>query len=193
MRIPFSARFVLCILFCASTGLAHGQDTQGPTGDFAATLISQRSINADTAQNFWLEGGSGELGLNFKHGWGAAVDYTVTHTDSIGSGGVPLTLSVVAIGPRYRWHANRRLSLYGEGLFGSAHGSNSVFPAAGNIAFSASSFALQINGGLDYQVSRHFGLRVLDVGYLRTTLPNATNNQQNTIRLGAGIVFRFGL
>jgi len=193
MRIPSSARFVLCMLFCATTGLAHGQDTQGPTGDFAATFISQRSINADTGQNFWMEGGSGELGLNFKRGWGAAVDYTVTHTGSIGSSGIPLTLSVAAVGPRYRWHANHRLSLYGEGLFGSAHGSNSTFPATGGAVFSASSFALQINGGLDYQLTRHFGIRALDVGYLRTTLPNAANNEQNTLRLGAGIVFRFGL
>jgi len=193
MRIPSSARFVLCIVFCASTGFARGQTMQGPVGDFAATFVSQRSINADTGQNFWMEGGSGELGLNFKHGWGAAVDYTVTHASSIGMSGIPLTLSVVAAGPRYRWHANHRFSLYGEGLFGSGHGSNSLFPAPGGAVFSASSFALQVNGGLDYQITRHFGVRALDVGYLRTTLPNAVNNEQNTLRLGAGIVFRFGL
>ena len=193
MHIPPPIRIVFCILLLAATGLAHGQAAQRPSGDFAATFISQRSLNAETGQNFWMEGGSAEFGVNFSHGWGVAADYTGTHTGAVGSSNVPLTLSVVTFGPRYRWHANHRFSVYGEGLLGIAHGSDSVFPTVVNSVPSANSFALQVDGGLDYQLTHHFAVRALDVGYLRTTLPNATNNEQNTLRLGAGIVFRFGL
>jgi hypothetical protein len=193
MRLPTSIRIVLCMLLLAGTGLAYAQNTQGPTGDLAVTFIGQRSLKADTGQNFWMEGGSVETGFDIRHGWGVAVDYTGTHTSSVGSGGVPLTLSVIAFGPRYRWHTNHRLSVYGEGLFGFADGYNSAFPAPSTSVSSASSFALQINGGIDYRLSHSFAIRALDVGYLRTTLPNATNNEQNTLRLGAGLVFRFGL
>ncbi len=193
MRLPTSTRIVLSMLLLASAGVTHAQNTQGPTGDLAVTFIGQRSLKADTGQNFWMEGGSVEAGFNLWHGWGAAAGYTGTHTGSVGSGGVPLTLSVISFGPRYRWHTSHRLSVYGEDLFGFAHGYNSAFPAPSTSVSSDSSFALQISGGLDYRLSHSFSVRALDVGYLRTTLPNATNNEQNTLRLGAGLVFRFGL
>jgi outer membrane immunogenic protein len=193
MHLRTSARIVLCILLLAGTGLAQAQSTHGPSGDLAVTFISQRSLKADTGQNFWMEGGSAELGFNLLHGLGLAVGYTGTHTNSIGSSGVPLTLSVIALGPRYRWHADHRLSVYGESLFGYANGSDSAFPAASGSVSTASSFAFQLNGGLDYRLSPRVAVRALDMGYLRTTLPNATDNVQNTIRLGAGLVFRFGI
>ena len=193
MRLLISTRIVLGTLLLAGIGHAHAQAAHGQSGDIAVTFIGQRSLNADTGQSFWMEGGSGELGFNLIHGLGLAADYTATHTNSIGSDGIPLTLSVIAFGPRYRWHANHRLSVYGEPLFGYASGSDSAFPAATGSVSTASSFALQLNGGIDYRLSRHFAVRPLDFGYLRTALPNGNDNAQNTLRLGAGLVFRFGI
>jgi len=193
MHLPPSTRIALWILLLAGTGLTQAQAVRGPLGDLAVTFLGEHSLKADNGQSFWMEGGSAELGFNLFHGLGPAADYTGTHTSSIGSSGVPLTLSVIAFGPRYRWQANHRLSVYGESLFGYAHGSDSAFPSASGSVSTASSFALQLNGGLDYRLSRRFSIRALDVGYLRTSLPNATDNVQNTLRLGAGFVFRFGI
>lgn len=193
MHLPTSTRIALSILLLTSAGLAQTQAAHRSSGDFAATFIGQRSLKADTSQNFWMEGGSAEVGFNIMHGLGLAADYTGTYTSSIGSSGVPLTLSVIAFGPRYRWHAKKKVSVYGETLFGYANGSDSTFPAASGSVSTASSFALQLNGGLDYRLSSHFAVRALDVGYLRTSLPNAADNVQNTLRLGAGLVFHFGI
>jgi hypothetical protein len=50
---------------------------------------------------------------------------------------------------------------------------------------------LQIGGSADLELSRHFALRLVHADWLRTQLPNATTNVQNTLQFDGGIVFRF--
>jgi len=160
--------------------------------DVGVTYIAQRSLQVNTDQNFWMQGGSIELGADAWKGLGIAADVTGTHTGSIGNGGVPLSLVTTTFGPRYRWHSEKKISLYGQTLIGIANAFDSVFANPAGADSSASSFALQIGGGVDYRVSGHFAIRALDAGWLRTQLPNSANNTQNTLRLGAGIVVGFG-
>ncbi len=183
----------LCLLLTAFTISMRAQDrVSPPRADIAVSFIGARSLKASTSQAFWMEGGSAELGINLWRGIGVVLDGTGLQTGSIGSSGVPLVLTTVTVGPRYRWHAEHRYSIYGQALIGEASGSDSVFPSPSGATSNASSFALQLDGGFDYKLSRNFALRALNVGYLRTTLPNGANNIQNTLRLGAGLVFRFG-
>jgi hypothetical protein len=79
-------------------------------------------------ENFWMQGGSIELGANVWRGWGIAADLTGVHTGSIGSSSLPLSLVTITFGPRYRWHSDRRLSLFGQGIIGEANGFGSLFP-----------------------------------------------------------------
>jgi hypothetical protein len=66
-----------------------------------------------------------------------------------------------------------------------------------NIAFlptapgAANGLAAQVGGGTDYRLSDRFAIRILDAEWSRTQLPNGTDNVQNALRLGAGIVLRF--
>ena len=93
-------------------------------------------------------------------------------------------------GPRYRWHADRRLSLYGEGLIGEANGFRSIVPATAGSQPDANGFAAQVGGGVDLRLTDHLASRALDVAWSRTQLPNSTDNVQNALRLGAGFVLR---
>jgi hypothetical protein len=68
-------------------------------------------LKAQTLQDFWIQGGSIELGANVWRGLGIAADVTGTHTGSIGSSNLPLSLVTTTFGPRYRWHPDRRVSL----------------------------------------------------------------------------------
>jgi hypothetical protein len=159
--------------------------------DLSATYIAERSLKANTSQNFWLQGGSIELGANVYHGWGIAADVTGTHAGSIGTSGIPLSLVTATFGPRYRWHADRRLSLYGEGLVGEANGFRSIFPTPAGSQPEANSLATQVGGGIDYRLSNRLAIRCLDAAWSRTQLPNSTNNTQNTLQLAAGVVWKF--
>jgi peptidoglycan-associated lipoprotein len=182
------SRIAIALLLFVSIGV-HAQNSQIDVG---VTYIAQRSLQVNTEQNFWLQGGSIELGADVWKGWGVAADVTGGHTDSVGTGGVPLSLVTATFGPRYRWKPAGKISLYGQALVGEANGFDSVFPSPGGVQSSTNSLALQIGGGVDYRISGRIAIRALDAGWLRTQLPNSVDNVQNTLRLGAGMVVRFG-
>lgn len=165
---------------------------QQPRVDLGVTYVAEHSLRAATNQSFWMQGGAIELGANVWRGWGVAADIAGTHTGSIASSGVPLSLVTATFGPRYRWHAQHKVSAYGEALVGEADGFRSLFPSPFGAQTEANSLALQFGGGVDYRLRPHWAVRLLDAAYVRTSLPNATNNVQNTLRLGAGVVVRFG-
>lgn len=192
--MPTSLRITLCIVLFAATSFLQAQSPQNRL-DLAVTYSAERSLNSNTSQNFWIQGGSVELGANVWQGLGIAADVTGTHSNSIGNSGsgkvVPLSLVTVTFGPRYRWHADHRIAIYGEGLIGEANGFRSLFPTQVSQQPEANSFASQLGGGIDYRISDRFAIRVLDAAWLRTQLPNNTDNVQNILALGAGIVLRF--
>jgi opacity protein-like surface antigen len=191
MHLPISFRIALCMSLLAGSVSLEAQMEKPGGVDLAVTYISGRSLKAGTNENFWMQGGSIQIGVDAWRGWGIAADVSGTHSGSIGASGIPLSLVTTTFGPRYRWHADRRFSLYGQGLIGEANGFGSIFPAVAGSQADANSFAVQSGGGIDYKLSDRFAIRVLDAAWLRTQLPNSTDNVQNSLRLGAGIVVRF--
>jgi hypothetical protein len=100
------------------------------------------------------------------------VDSTGLQTSSIRSPGVPLAFVTTTFGPRYRCTramGSRRetLSIFGEALLGEANAFHSVLPSAHGATDSANSLALQVGGGIDVGLSRHFAFRALQAGVLK--------------------------
>jgi hypothetical protein len=189
------ARIVLCTLVLPGTSCLRAQhlpapkDAPSPAIDVAITFIAEDSLRSATPDNFWMQGGSIELGTNAWRGLGIAANVSGTHSGAIA---IPLSIVTATFGPRYLWHADHRISIYGEGLIGEADGFKSLFPTITGAQTSANSFASQAGGGLDYRLSQHVALRALEAAWQHTQLPNGTNNVQNDLRLGAGLVLRFG-
>lgn len=188
MRAIRTALSSLTILALGGTCL-HAQDTGRV--DVAAAYVAQHANRANTSQSFTLQGGSVEAGVAVRNGFGIAGAFTGVHAGSIGRAGVPLSLIAVTAGPRYRV-TRGKLSPYGEALFGYAHGFDSTFPSSTTVASSANSAAVQINAGLDIALKRHMQVRALEIGWLHTALPNGTNDAQNDLSVGAGVVLRLG-
>ncbi len=97
-------------------------------------------------------------------------------------------------GPRISFR-HGPLQPYVEGLVGGFHtsaGLNSVLQSTSPAA-SADSFAVAIGGGLDLKVSHRFSIRLAQVDYFLTRLPNpaAVTFTQNNFRYSGGIVYRF--
>lgn len=160
--------------------------------DLALSYNAERTLKANTTQNFWMQGGSIELGAEIWHGWGIAADIAGEHAASIGSSGVPFSMVTETFGPRYRWKSKKKLSFFGEGLIGEADGFDTVFPGTYAARSSVSTFAVQIGGGVDYPLSPRFSLRALEASWVHTQFPNSADNKQNNLQLGAGLVLRFG-
>lgn len=184
--------FITLALLSVTPTQLSAQQTSPTSVELATTFSIQRSLEVNTAQNFWAEGGSIELGADAFHGFGLAANITGVHTSSVGNTGIPLSLLTATFGPRYRWHDGHHLSLYGEGLLGEANAFGSLFPAVAGAQSDANALALRIGGGLDLRLSHHLETRVLEAAWLRTQLPNSTGNVQNNLVLGAGLVLRIG-
>jgi hypothetical protein len=189
------ARITLCVLLLRAAAAVRAQEAhaaQSPKIDIAVTFIGERSLASATAGSFWMQGGSIELGTNTWRGLGIAANVTGTHARAIDGTTIPLSIVTTTFGPRYRWHADHRVSIYGEGLIGEANGFKSLFPTVTGAQTSANGLAAQAGGGLDYRISRHVAIRAVEAAWQHTQLPNGTNNIQNDLRLGVGISVRFG-
>lgn len=190
-RIVFIATSILL-----SMGVLHAQSVTSSRSagllDIAVTYTADRTLKASTTQTSWIQGGSIELGASVWRGFGFAAAVQGAHTGSIGSSGIPFSNVTVVFGPRYRWHQGRRISAYGEGLIGESDGFHSLFPGVSSAGSSADTLATVVGGGMDYRVSEHFAIRLVNAGWLHTQFPNATDNRQNDLQLGAGTVWRFG-
>ena len=163
--------------------------------DLAVTYTAERAKIATTGCGcFWLQGGSVNGAIRIFRSLSVATNLTGEHASAIG-GGVDVSKLAFMAGPRWtnHWLGDRhKTSVFGEALFGIAHGFDSVFPTTSGIESSANSFSLQVGGGLNIMIARRFGLRALEIGYVRTSLPNNAGNTQNDLRLAMGVSYHLG-
>lgn len=83
----------------------------------------------------------------------------------------------------------RRVTPFARALFGASHVRTRATEFGQNFAFSDTSFATALGGGLDVRLSRRVALRAVQLDYVRTRFFGET---QNKGRLSFGLVFRFG-
>ncbi len=143
---------------------------------------------------FSLNGGNATFALPLKSsGFALAGDIAIAHVGSASATGDGLTLSVFTAGGRYRPHLGHSAwQPFGQVLLGFAH-ANGALVAGSNpgSANADASFAANLGGGLDLRTGPQFSIRLVEADYLLTTFDNGTNNHQNNIRIGAGVVIHF--
>jgi hypothetical protein len=137
--------------------------------------------------DFWLQGGSVDLAIPFYKGLGVAGSFSGAHASNI-QPGVNLSKLTYVAGPRYTF-GGPHIQIFGEGLFGGAYAFDGIFPATGGVLASANSYAIQIGSGVDVPLRNGFGVRALEVDYVRTALPNNGTNSQNDLRLSFGLSY----
>ena len=189
------ARLTGLLLGAAATA-AMGQAVTSPTsgGDVALTYHWVRS-NTQPADCgcFDLNGGGISASWHFAEKWAAVAEVSGEHADSGPSTGNSLTLVSYLAGVRYTlpqvWrHGSHRPQPFAQVLAGAAHAGGGIAGAGdGTMAFAA-----RVGGGLDVPLTSHIAIRALQVDYDLTDFPNSTNNHQNNLLLGAGLVYRWG-
>jgi peptidoglycan-associated lipoprotein len=171
-----------------STGQQRLQDLRSPV--IAVTYGLERAKTAAIGGGgFWLQGGAVDVAVPFYKGFSIAGSFNGVHASNIQPGVNLGKLSYLA-GPRYTFGGSR-FQLFGEGLFGGAHGFDSMFPTKGGVVPTANSYAMQLGGGLDIPLRNGFGIRALELDYVRTALPNNGTNSQNDLRLAFGVFYHF--
>lgn len=141
---------------------------------------------------FSLNGGGGWAAFNFTGSLGIVGEIASQHASNISSAGADLTLTSFLAGPRYTWTGGGRFAPFAEVLVGGAHAGGSLAPGSSGLPGSANAFAMTAGGGLDIGFTRHIALRAFEADYYLTRFENGTNDHQNNLRLGAGVMVRLG-
>lgn len=192
MHIAKSGRVLLAGVYVLAGVMAWGQKISEARGSLdVAILYNPLLTNVVNADRFTMQGGTIQVHGQFFHGLGTVADVSVLRTASAGSAGTGLDLVTSTFGPRYTWAQTQgRFSFFGQATVGEVNGIHSAFPGQPAASASANSIAYQAGGGVNVFLSRRVALRALDAQWLRTQLPNSTTNVQNSLRIGAGIIFR---
>lgn len=190
------AALILVALLCiALSAVAQSPAISATVGVRYSAQIS--NAPAGNCGCFSLQGGAvdaswnlAKLGKKRSAALGLAADFGMERTASVNGAPYGLTLTTFAAGPRITVPV-KKLQPFVQALFGVAHGSNTQFPSGNSLIPSASSFDLDLGGAVDYPLNKLASVRLLQLDFERTDLPNITNNWQNSLRVGAGITLRF--
>lgn len=141
---------------------------------------------------FSLNGGNGWLAFNATKSIAVVGEVGVQHASNVVGTGADLTLTSYLFGPRYTVRRFERVQPFAQVLLGGARASGSLAPGSSGLAGSANAFATIVGGGLDVRLNEHFSLRAIEANYYFTKFDNGVNDRENNLRIGAGIIFRFG-
>jgi hypothetical protein len=162
-----------------------------PKIDVSASYSYLRAYPGNSViSGFNLNGGSASVAYNLRDWVSGVADFGGYHVGNANGVNVDNHILTYMFGPRFTYRGYRRISPFGQVLFGAARAGSGVF-ATGN---SHTAFASSFGGGVDWNVRDRFSIRPLQFDYILTHFPEATggtNLTQNNLRVSAGIVFHF--
>jgi len=179
---------VAVLLFAATPALAQGPVSvtrKTPVGEMFGGFSCARLSDSGATTN--TKGIVGSFAWNAKP-WLQLVADTSYNVGSYN--GVNVTLYGNHYGARvfHRERNSWRASPFAEVLVGGSHVNNTV-SGTGGLQFTDLGFSMKMGGGVDFNLTPHFAVRVFDADYYRTSLFGA---HQNNIWLTTGFVIRLG-
>jgi outer membrane immunogenic protein len=190
----------VCLWANAAGWAQPGQRPSQPekvSTDVAIVFAGELSRPDPSLGSFWFKGGGVDAAVTFWKGFGVAATLTGDHASNIFPGVDENKIAFMA-GPRYTFTAwkghggagdSRRLQLFGQGLVGVAHGFDTQFS---NGTTGANLLAIETGGGLNFYITRHFGIRPIEVEFVRTQIGATGFSTQNDMRVASGVTYHFG-
>jgi peptidoglycan-associated lipoprotein len=179
----FACLLGLVFLFSLS---AAAQDV--PKVDLFAGYSFVHTSPGIAFSSFNANGGVGSVAFNFTN-WGSlVVEVGGVHASTINGTDVDATALTYMAGPKISLFHRSPLSPFAQALFGFTH----TNPGYNQTTINHNSFAAAPGLGLDWNATRHLGIRLAQVDYLFTRMPTSTNQVNwNNFRYSAGVVLRF--
>ena len=197
MRFNMRATLAMLLIVAAVSVVPASAQTQSassakPGAELALTYNYLHTNAPPTACGcFSMNGGAAAFAYPLKPSFSVVAEAGAVTASNVNSSGLDLTLSNYLVGGRYSLRRLRRFTPYAQLLLGASHASGSLAPD--KIALGTSTaFARAAGGGLDFTLTHHLAVRLVQTDYLLTLLPNQTNDRQNNFRVSTGAVFRFG-
>ncbi len=199
-RIRRLAKWLLA-LAVVSGGRAMAQGPQIPA-DLGVTYLQERTkfVGSGTNPYFMLRGAKVDFSYSLARGVGLVVSGSGLSTVNL-RGSLDVEQISFMAGPRYTWNlghitptaSSRKGGLFVEGKVGYVIATSGAYPINGQIFDHASALSYLGGAGVNLHLYDRFELRAIELEYVRNQLPNGGTNVQNSLRLGTGINFHFGL
>jgi Outer membrane protein beta-barrel domain len=173
----------LCAVVLLSAVAASAQDT--PKVEVFGGYSYLHSSVSGTTFTANLNGGSASVSFNPNSWLGIVGDFGGYHGGVNGLGnGINGEVYSYLFGPKATFRTGK-ITPFLQTLFGGVHTSSGSFYASQN------AFAMASGGGIDWNASKHLGVRLVQADYLLTTLNDGANSRQNNVRVSAGVVLRW--
>jgi hypothetical protein len=181
--------FVLPGVFFSPSTNAQQNDRIEVFGGYAYTGYSVFGLYSGPWQRSGFNGWEASAAIKLVPHLGAEFDFGGGSSSPFGHS---YSLRTYMAGPRISadFHG---VSVYGHALFGAL-----TFNGAASYADGDASFATALGGGVDYWISRHIGVRLIQADYLRNNNTAAAQTGTgrtgpgNNFRIATGAVFRVG-
>jgi hypothetical protein len=184
-------RIAAMLLLWAGTSLpAAAQLIDGPASvDLGVNYVADiANASPGSCGCFAMQGGGVNARLGLTGHLSAVADLSVVNTSKVPSANFGLGLITLMAGPQFR-HRIGRYTPYAQVLLGAVRGFNSVFPAPSSS--SPTSFAFATGAGSEVRLNSKFSLRLVEVDYMHSNLPNNGNNWQNHLKIASGVLYHF--
>ncbi len=189
---------ILALLTLGFSAAAVAQDTPKAEvfGGYSYLRTSESGIDLNS------NGASGSVAFNPTGTLGFVADFGYYHASpniaDLAGVIIPFSTDVSVntfsylFGPKVAIRSHEKLTPFAQALFGGAHQSTKVTIAGISASASDDAFALALGGGLDVKATRNIAIRLVQAEYVLTKFNDGGNNRQNSVRVSAGVVFRFG-
>ena len=188
MKLKLVVSLLAVVSFFGVT--ANAQENAPKFDVFAGYSWLQANPGVSGFDSFHLNGGSASAAYNINHWLSGVADFGGYTNGNILGTHDSGTLSTYLFGPRVSYRHIRRITPFGQVLFGVAHANAAAF----NTANSQNAFAMTVGGGLDYKLRDHISIRPIQADYLLTRFgvgaAGGTRTEDN-VRLSTGFVLRF--
>lgn len=184
-------KVVVCLLAFLALSVLSVPAQEGPSkvDVFAGYSFLQANPSTPTQDSFHLNGGSINGAYNFTSWVSGVADFGAYTNGNIGRDGFGGTMSTYLFGPRVSYRHFRRMTPFGQVLFGVARTNAAAFQTSA----SQNAFAMTAGGGVDYRLTRRLTFRPLQVEYLLTRFQEASvgTQNQNNLRVSTGFAWSF--
>ena len=172
----------IAISFCSL--FAFAQDSS-KVDIFGGYQYLHANSGVSGVSGFSLNGWNASLNGYFTRNFGVTADFSGNYgTPSVLGTGVSTRFYTFLFGPTFRAPNSSHITPFAHALFGGGH----ISGAVGSLSASETDFTWAAGGGVDYDLSRNFAVRVAQADFLQTRV---SGGNQNNFRFSAGIVIKF--
>lgn len=137
---------------------------------------------------FWMDGAGFQGNLSIMPAWSVMTDVYYAHNGQVDGTDETLSVFNYLFGPRYSYRTTTRYTPYAQALVGMSHVTSNQSVYTSNNTF----LAAEGGAGVEMLLTPKIAAVPVEANWVFSRATNGVNSRQNNLRIGVGLVYRFG-